>query len=200
MKRIAISVLLTSAASAFAGGLPIAVSGSNAVSGAHAGAQAGAVSGSRSGAISGAESNNSVSVTTPVSVPVSVASPVSVSAPVSVASPVTVSTTVEAVKPPTETTANIVQSGSVRTAPDVIVPAAASGPCTGNSGGGGVSGLGWGVGFSAAAIDPSCTLREGVRVMLAMIPFLAEAERIEARAMAMDMLRAMHSAALAASK
>ena len=41
----------------------------------------------------------------------------------------------------------------------------ASGPCTGNSGGVGLAGPGWGLGLNGSAVMADCRLRENARVL-----------------------------------
>lgn len=148
------------------------------------GAESGSVAGAQAGAQSGASASNTINVSTPISAPVSV--------PVSIA----------ATQPLADTTTRIVQSGTSRieSAPALVVTGPASGPCTGVSGGAGLSWMGGGFGFNAASIDHNCTLREGVRVLLTMLPVLSGEDQAAARAMAMDMVRAMHSSAISAAQ
>lgn len=54
---------------------------------------------------------------------------------------------------------------TVRSVPSVVMSGPASGPCTGPSGGVGLSGIGWGVGLNGAKVEPTCAVRENVRVI-----------------------------------
>jgi len=54
---------------------------------------------------------------------------------------------------------------TVKNVPGIAMSGPASGPCTGVSGGLGLAGPGWGVGLNGAAVEPSCVVRENVRVI-----------------------------------
>ncbi len=54
---------------------------------------------------------------------------------------------------------------TVKNVPSIQMSGPASGPCTGVSGGVGVSGPGWGVGFNGSAVMDDCRLRENTRVL-----------------------------------
>jgi hypothetical protein len=53
---------------------------------------------------------------------------------------------------------------TVKNVPGIAMSGPASGPCTGSSGGLGVAGPGFGVGLNGAKVEPSCVLRENIRV------------------------------------
>jgi hypothetical protein len=59
------------------------------------------------------------------------------------------------------------QSGTttVKMAPAIAMSGPASGPCTGVSGGVGLSGPGWGVGFNGSSVMDDCRMRENTRVL-----------------------------------
>jgi len=65
------------------------------------------------------------------------------------------------------TNSNVHYSGSqtVKNVPGIAMSGPASGPCTGVSGGLGIAGPGWGLGLNGAAVEPSCVVRENVRVI-----------------------------------
>jgi hypothetical protein len=94
---------------------------------------------------------------------------------------------------PTTTTANVNYSGSVdhRQAPTVFVGGPASGSCTGASGSFGISTLGGGIGGSGASVDPSCTLRENLRVLTMTLPALEGESATFAKGLIMEMLQAL---------
>lgn len=54
---------------------------------------------------------------------------------------------------------------TVKNVPGIAMSGPASGPCTGASGGLGLAGPGFGVGLNAAKVEPSCVVRENVRVI-----------------------------------
>jgi hypothetical protein len=56
-------------------------------------------------------------------------------------------------------------SQTVKNVPGIAMSGPASGPCTGVSGGLGLAGPGWGLGLNGAAVEPSCVVRENVRVI-----------------------------------
>jgi hypothetical protein len=62
---------------------------------------------------------------------------------------------------------NVHYSGTttVKNVPGIAMSGPASGPCTGASGGLGLAGPGWGVGFNGAKVEQSCVVRENVRVI-----------------------------------
>ena len=63
--------------------------------------------------------------------------------------------------------ANIHYSGTqtINNVPGIAMSGPASGPCTGNSGGLGLAGPGWGVGLNGSAVMADCRLRENARVL-----------------------------------
>jgi hypothetical protein len=67
------------------------------------------------------------------------------------------------------TTQNIVHSGTtsqrIKNVPGIAMSGPASGPCTGASGGLGLAGPGWGLGLNGAKVEPTCVVRENVRVI-----------------------------------
>jgi len=65
------------------------------------------------------------------------------------------------------TNSNVHYSGSqtLKNVPGIAMSGPASGPCTGVSGGLGIAGPGWGLGLNGAAVEPSCVVRENVRVI-----------------------------------
>jgi hypothetical protein len=67
----------------------------------------------------------------------------------------------------TTSNVNYHHSGSqtVKNVPGIAMSGPASGPCTGVSGGLGLAGPGWGLGLNGAAVEPSCVVRENVRVI-----------------------------------
>lgn len=76
--------------------------------------------------------------------------------------------TIENVQSGTSTSnVNYHHSGSqtVKNVPGIAMSGPASGPCTGVSGGLGLAGPGWGVGLNGASVEPSCVVRENVRVI-----------------------------------
>jgi hypothetical protein len=89
---------------------------------------------------------------------------------------------------PLRQTTNTVRQYST---PDVMVTGPASGPCTGASGGLAGSWMGGGIGFNAATVDPACTLRENVRVLMLVLPALRGADAEEVRLLVMSMIRRM---------
>jgi hypothetical protein len=54
---------------------------------------------------------------------------------------------------------------TVKMAPAIAMSGPASGPCTGVSGGVGLSGPGWGVGFNGSTVMDDCRMRENTRVL-----------------------------------
>lgn len=64
-------------------------------------------------------------------------------------------------------TSRVEYSGTqtVKNVPGIAMSGPASGPCTGASGGLGLAGPGWGVGFNGAKVEPSCVVRENTRVL-----------------------------------
>jgi hypothetical protein len=54
---------------------------------------------------------------------------------------------------------------TVKNVPGIAMSGPASGPCTGASGGLGLAGPGFGLGLNAAKVEPSCVVRENVRVI-----------------------------------
>ena len=65
------------------------------------------------------------------------------------------------------TNSNVHYSGTqtVKNVPGIAMSGPASGPCTGVSGGLGLAGPGWGLGLNGASVEPSCVVRENVRVI-----------------------------------
>jgi hypothetical protein len=66
-----------------------------------------------------------------------------------------------------ESVQRVIYSGSqtVKSAPAIQMSGPASGPCTGASGGVGISGPGWGVGLNGSAVMDDCRMRENTRVL-----------------------------------
>jgi hypothetical protein len=62
---------------------------------------------------------------------------------------------------------NVHYSGTqtLKNVPGIAMSGPASGPCTGASGGLGLAGPGWGLGLNGAKVEPSCVVRENVRVI-----------------------------------
>jgi len=62
---------------------------------------------------------------------------------------------------------NVHYSGkqTLKNVPGIAMSGPASGPCTGVSGGLGLAGPGWGLGLNGASVEPSCVVRENVRVI-----------------------------------
>jgi hypothetical protein len=62
---------------------------------------------------------------------------------------------------------NVHYSGTqtIKNVPGIAMSGPASGPCTGNSGGIGVAGPGFGVGLNGAKVDDGCTVRENTRIL-----------------------------------
>lgn len=54
---------------------------------------------------------------------------------------------------------------TIKNVPSIAMSGPASGPCTGVSGGLGVAGPGWGFGLNGANVEPTCVVRENVRVI-----------------------------------
>jgi hypothetical protein len=87
------------------------------------------------------------------------------------------------------------QSGTttVKMAPAIAMSGPASGPCTGVSGGVGLSGPGWGVGFNGSSVMDDCRMRENTRVLGMGMQSLDGAsnpqEKGEATVMFMDAMR-----------
>lgn len=54
---------------------------------------------------------------------------------------------------------------TVKNVPGIAMSGPASGPCTGASGGLGLAGPGWGFGLNGAKVEPTCVVRENVRVI-----------------------------------
>jgi hypothetical protein len=54
---------------------------------------------------------------------------------------------------------------TVKNVPGIAMSGPASGPCTGASGGLGLAGPGWGLGLNGAKVEPTCVVRENVRVI-----------------------------------
>jgi hypothetical protein len=92
---------------------------------------------------------------------------------------------------------NIHYSGTqtVKSAPAIAMSGPASGPCTGQSGGVAVSGLGWGVGANGSTVMDDCRLRENTRVigmgMQSIDGNTHPAEKGEAMVMFMDAMRGL---------
>jgi len=92
---------------------------------------------------------------------------------------------------------NINYSGSqtVKNVPSIAMSGPASGPCTGNSGGIGLAGPGWGFGLNGSAVMLDCRLRENTRVLGMGMQSLDGAanpqEKGEATVMFMDAMRAL---------
>lgn len=62
---------------------------------------------------------------------------------------------------------NVHYSGTqtLKNVPGIAMSGPASGPCTGASGGLGLAGPGWGLGLNGAKVEPTCVVRENVRVI-----------------------------------
>ncbi len=94
---------------------------------------------------------------------------------------------------------NIHYSGSqtVKNVPSIAMSGPASGPCTGVSGGLGISGPGWGFGANGSTVMDDCRLRENTRVLGMGMQSLDGAanpqEKGEATVMFMDAMRALAS-------
>jgi hypothetical protein len=86
-------------------------------------------------------------------------------------------------------------SQTIKNVPSIAMSGPASGPCTGVSGGVGISGPGWGVGFNGSTVMADCRLRENTRVMGMAMQSLDGAnqprEKGEATVMFMDALRGL---------
>ena len=82
---------------------------------------------------------------------------------------------------------------TVKSAPAIAMSGPASGPCTGNSGGIGLSGPGWGVGLNGSAVMDDCRMRENTRVlgmgMQSLDGTANPQEKGEATVMFMDAMR-----------
>lgn len=101
---------------------------------------------------------------------------------------------------PSDITTRQTGTSTVKTAPSITITGPASGPCTGLSGGFGVSFLGGAVGGNLATVDRGCQLRESSRIMAMILPTLAPEDAAEVRAMLMDSLRALYGAAIDAKE
>lgn len=92
---------------------------------------------------------------------------------------------------------NVRYSGTqtLKNVPSIAMSGPASGPCTGVSGGLGVSGPGWGLGFNGANVEPSCVLRENIRVTGMAYQSMGSddpQERGELKVMLMDQMRGLN--------
>lgn len=84
---------------------------------------------------------------------------------------------------------------TVKMAPAIAMSGPASGPCTGVSGGVGMSGPGWGLGFNGSTVMDDCRLRENTRVlgmgMQSLDGVTSPQEKGEATVMFMDAMRSL---------
>jgi hypothetical protein len=84
---------------------------------------------------------------------------------------------------------------TVKMAPAIAMSGPASGPCTGISGGVGMSGPGWGLGFNGSTVMDDCRLRENTRVlgmgMQSLDGVTSPQEKGEATVMFMDAMRSL---------
>lgn len=92
---------------------------------------------------------------------------------------------------------NVNYSGSqtIRNVPSIAMSGPASGPCTGASGGIGLAWPGAGIGINGASVEPSCVLRENIRVTGMAMQSLGgdnPQEMGEVRVMMMDQLRGLN--------
>lgn len=62
------------------------------------------------------------------------------------------------------TNSHVSGSTTIKNVPGIAMSGPASGPCTGSSGGIGIGGPGFGFGINGAKVEPSCVLRENIRV------------------------------------
>lgn len=102
----------------------------------------------------------------------------------------------------TDSTQRVIQSGAtvqdvrysgtqtIKNVPGIAMSGPASGPCTGASGGVGVSGPGFGVGLNGAKVDDGCTVRENTRVLGQLFQALDSADPLKAQAKA-SLLKSM---------
>jgi hypothetical protein len=81
---------------------------------------------------------------------------------------------------------NVNYSGTqtIKNVPGIAMSGPASGPCTGNSGGVGIAGPGFGVGLNGAKVDDGCTVRENTRVLGQLYQSLDAANPAKAEAQA----------------
>jgi hypothetical protein len=81
---------------------------------------------------------------------------------------------------------NVHYSGTqkILSAPPISMSGPASGPCTGTSGGIGVSAPGFGVGLNGAKVDDGCTVRENTRILGQLYQSLDAANPAKAEAQA----------------
>jgi hypothetical protein len=90
---------------------------------------------------------------------------------------------------------NVHYSGTqtLKNVPSIAMSGPASGPCTGQSGGIGISGPGWGVGLNGSSVMDDCRMRENTRVLGMGMQSLDGAanpqEKGEATVMFMDAMR-----------
>ncbi len=97
----------------------------------------------------------------------------------------------------TTNTDNVIYSGTqtIKNVPGIQMSGPASGPCTGVSGGVGLAGPGWGVGFNGSAVMDDCRIRENTRVLgMAMQSIDGNAypqERGEVTVLFMDAVRGL---------
>lgn len=95
------------------------------------------------------------------------------------------------------TTENVHYSGTqtIKNVPGIAMSGPASGPCTGNSGGLGLAGPGWGVGLNGSAVMDDCRMRENTRVlgmgMQSLDGGANPQEKGEATVMFMDAMRGL---------
>jgi hypothetical protein len=86
---------------------------------------------------------------------------------------------------------------TIKTTPSIAMSGPASGPCTGMSGGVGLSGPGWGVGINGSTVMDDCRMRENTRVLGMGMQSLDGAvnpqEKGEATVMFMDAMRNLAS-------
>jgi hypothetical protein len=65
----------------------------------------------------------------------------------------------------TNVNSHISGTQTIKNVPGIAMSGPASGPCTGASGGLGLAGPGWGLGLNGAKVEPTCVVRENVRVI-----------------------------------
>ena len=94
-----------------------------------------------------------------------------------------------------DTHVNYSGTTTVKNVPGIAMSGPASGPCTGASGGVGLAGPGWGLGLNGAKVEPTCVVRENVRVIgMAMQSIdnnVNPQQKGEAMVMFMDSLRGL---------
>lgn len=95
----------------------------------------------------------------------------------------------------TRSDVNYSGSQTIKNVPSIAMSGPASGPCTGVSGGIGLSGPGWGLGLNGSTVMDDCRLRENTRVlgmgMQSLDGGANPQEKGEATVMFMDAMRAL---------